>query len=209
MEEVLDFYAQPAQEGVVRLCMDERPCQLLDDVLTPIAMKPGSVEKQDFEYKRHGTCCLFLAYDLDKGVRYTQVYAQRTKKEYTLFMAYVLSHYEEEKEVHVVQDNLNTHNYGSFYENLPAESADAMRRKITFHYTPRHASWLNMAEIEFSVVSRQCMKRRIKDMATLEKEVEAWAKDRNTAQTKIHWSFTIDAARIVMKKHYNIVAPKN
>lgn len=208
MEDMLDHYSRPCAAGVIRLCMDERPCQLIDDILTPVPMQSGKPRKLDYEYKRMGTCCLFLAYDMDRGQRYTQVYMQRTKKEYALFMRYVLSHYGPDQRFEIVQDNLNTHNAGSFYEHLPLSEAVEMRRRINFRYTPKHASWLNMAEIEFSVVSRQCLDRRIGTLEKLEQEVEQWVRDRNEKAIRIHWSFTVDKAQQTLADHYKKITNK-
>ena len=210
MEAVLSLYSEPETEGVVRLCMDERPCQLLSDVLTPVAARPGKVKKVDYEYRREGTCVMFLAYDIDTGLRYTEVRERRTKKDYAEFMDRVLStHYREAKEVKLVQDNLNTHSKGSFYEHLPVERAGELSRLIDFVNTPKHGSWLNMAEIEFSAMSRQCLDRRIGSVAELQAEVDLWTCQRNTDGVKIHWSFTVDAARDKLAGRYKEVNPNN
>ncbi len=210
MEDVLSLYEQPEQEQLVRLCFDERPCQLLDEVLAPLPLKPGKSLRQDYEYERKGTACVLLAYDLDKGTRYVQVRERRTKKDYAEFMDWLVkAHYPHCEQFQLVQDNLNTHNASSFYEHLPIERAGELAGKIRFHYTPKHASWLNMAEIEFSALAKQCLDRSIKDIQTLEKEVLAWNKQRNEQQVKIHWSFTLKSARVTLASKYQKVNPVN
>ena len=166
-------------------------------------MQSGKPQKEDYEYDRQGTAVILLAYDIDTGQRYVQVRKQRTKKDYAQFMAWLLQeHYPAREQVELVQDNLNTHSYGSFYEHLPAEQARALAQRLTFHFTPKHGSWLNMAEIEFSVLVRQCLCRRIESIAKLEKEVLHWTENRNRQAAKIHWSFTIDTARHKLHRQF-------
>lgn len=205
MEDVLEVYNSPCKAGVRRLCIDERPCQLLGDVYCPIPMKPGSVKKLDCEYKRAGTCVAFLAYDMDSGERYVWINKTRTKKDYAIFIDWICTkeQYAQAKKIIVVQDNLNTHTFGSLYENLPLKRAAELRKKLEFHFTPKHGSWLNMAEIEFSALSRQCLDRRIPNMEMLAEEVYAWEKERNELKIQISWSFTVNMARKKMKRHYN------
>jgi hypothetical protein len=139
-----------------------------------------------------------------------QVRETRTKKDYAQFMDDLLKeHYGQVENVHLVQDNLNTHSMSSFYEHLPLQRAGELAQKIRFHFTPKHGSWLNMAEIEFSALTKQCLDRRIKDQDPLQKEVLAWAKERNEAKIKIHWSFTVDKARTTLKSKYEKVNPIN
>ena len=158
---------------------------------------------------------MLLAYDLDKGTRYVQVRERRTKKDYAQFMDWLVKeHYPHCQQVQLVQDNLNTHNASSFYEHLPAQRAGELASKIRFHYTPKHASWLNMAEIELSALAKQCLERRIKDFSTLEREVLAWkvlawSKQRNEQKVKIHWSFTVQTARVTLASKYQKVNPDN
>lgn len=203
MESVLRLYAEPPSEGVVRLCMDERPCQLLDEVMTPITAKPGKVKKEDCEYKREGTCCVFIAYDIDRGWRYTEVREQRTKRDYAQFIdELVRTYYGAAKKIKLVQDNLNTHTKGSFYEHLSTERAGRLNELIDFVYTPKHGSWLNMAEIEFSALSRQCLNRRISKVETMVEQTMAWTAQRNKEAVKICWSFSVHAAREKLDKQY-------
>lgn len=203
-------YEQQPKQELARICFDERPCQLLDEVLAPLPLQAGKPIRQDYEYERKGTACVLLAYDLDSGQRYLQVRQRRTKKDYAEFMDWLINtHYSHKEHLQVVQDNLNTHNVSSFYEHLPAHKAGAIADKMRFHYTPKHGSWLNMAEIEFSALAKQCLDRRIKDINTLEREVLAWSKQRNKAGIKIHWSFTVNTARITLASKYEKVNPDN
>lgn len=141
MEDVLLVYSQPTMPGRARICFDERPCQLLDDVIAALPVQPGKVAKEDNEYVRKGTCVVLLAYDLDTGKRYTQVRQQRTKADYAQFMDHIIStYYTEVEAIDLVQDNLNTHTYGSFYEHLPLARARLLSRKLVFHFTPKHGS---------------------------------------------------------------------
>jgi hypothetical protein len=210
MEAVLRLYSLPAEAGVARLCMDEQPCQLLSDVMTPLPASPGSVQKVDYEYKREGTCVVLLIYDIDQGRRYIQVREQRTKKDYAAFIDQVLGeHYTDAKAVKLVQDNLNTHKKGSFYEHLPKERAYELSELIEFVFTPKHGSWLNMAEIEFSALSRQCMDRRIGSIEALRAEVSPWTERRNQDGTRINWTFTVSKAREKLSNRYRKVNPEN
>jgi hypothetical protein len=210
MEDVLEVYEQPGQQACIRLCLDERPCQLLDEVISPLPMKEARPLRQDYEYERKGSCVVFMMYDIDKGVRYGKVSERRTKADYAAFVEEVLSqHYPRAAKVELVQDNLNTHKYGSFYEYLPVERASALRRLINFHYTPKHGSWLNMVEIEFSALCRQCLDRRIASLQELDEQMQAWIKERNEKQLKIHWSFTVKEARNKLAPKYAKLVPEN
>ena len=210
MEAVLDFYAQPINPQNPRLCFDERPCQLLADVLAPLPVQPGKVAKDDNEYVRKGTAVVLLAYDLDSGQRYVQVRQRRTKQDYAEFMHDLqLHHYPNAQQIHLLQDNLNTHQTGSFYDRFDAVTAHELSKQFVFHYTPKHASWLNMAEIEFAALSKQCLDRRIGNLETLEKEVQAWADARNREGVKINWLFDTPQARQKLKRHYVKVNPEN
>jgi len=210
MEDVLALYAQAPQLGIARICFDERPCQLLADVVAPLPMQPGKPARQDYEYTRQGTAVILLAYDIDTGQRYVQVRKQRTKQDYAQFMTWLAKeHYPHVERIELVQDNLNTHSYGSFYEHLPAQQARKLARKFTFHYTPKHGSWLNMAEIEFSVLARECLNRRIASIEELDKQVLIWGEQRNRKAFKIHWSFTVKTAREKLASQYNMVNQLN
>lgn len=210
MEGVLRLYSQEQQQGVVRLCMDERPCQLLSEVMVPLPPKAGTPKRIDNEYKREGTCVVLLAYDIDKGMRYTEVRQQRTKKDYAAFIDNIIrEHYSEASHVKLVQDNLNTHTKGSFYEHLPVQRAGELSGLIDFVYTPKHGSWLNVAEIEFSALARQCLDRRIGSREEMKTLTAKWTEQRNSEKVKIHWSFTVDKARDKLASRYAKVNDKN
>jgi hypothetical protein len=210
MENVLAVYNQESTPSRARLCFDERPCQLLDDVVAPLLVKPGKAAKEDNEYIRQGTGVVLLAYDLDKGIRYTQTRKQRTKADYAEFMHEIVTAYYADVEcIDLVQDNLNTHKYGSFYEHLPMAQARSLSRKLIFHYTPKHGSWLNVAEIEFSALARQCLNRRIGSLDELGRQVNLWTSERNERAVKVHWSFTVATAEDKLKRWYEQVNPAN
>lgn len=205
MEIVLDFYNTLPEEGVVRLSFDERPCQLLADKVEALPTQVGKTKKVDHEYERCGVSNILLAYDMDQGQRYLEARAQRTKADFARFwenLALVVLACA--RRIDVVLDNLNTHNYGSFYEHLPLEVAEQLRKKIRFVYTPKHGSWLNLSEIEFAALARQCLEgRRISTTEALDKEARAWAASRNAKGTKIYWSFTTAKARAKFQRHYD------
>ena len=202
-EDVLDVYAQPAEAGVVRLCFDERPCQLLDHVLTPIPPKLNATQKEHQEYVRKGVCNVLMVYNLDTGQRHLQLTTTKTKADYAHFLdALVQTHYPDAAKIKLVQDNYATHAYGAFYEHLPVKTA-RQRHTLEFHYTPKHSSWLNMAEIEFAALSRQCLDQRIGTQQRLEQEALAWQAKRNAAAIKVHWSFTTEKARDKLKNRYS------
>jgi hypothetical protein len=203
MEDVLHLYAQPYDPTHPLLCVAERPCQLLEDVLVPLPLQPGRPRREDHEYQRKGTCCLFLAFEPLTGRRFIEVRQQRTKVEYAHFLRAVLAeHYPQAEAIRLVQDNLNTHSPASFYDAFPAAEAFALARKLEPHYTPKKGSGLNMAEIELAALAKQCLDRRIGDRETLAKEVRAWERKRNALRATVRWSFTKDAAREKFRRHY-------
>ena len=203
MEDILDLYAQPAQAQTVRLCYDERPCQLIDHVLTPIPAKPGMSQKEHQEYLRNGVCNVLLAYNMDTGQRHIRVTDTKTKADYAHFMNWVGNELYPNQQIKLVQDNYSSHSYGAFYENLPFDAARNLKNQIEFHFTPKHGSWLNMAEMEFSALSRQCLNRRIASKEILESEVLIWQEKRNSNATKVNWSFTTAKAREKLKNRYD------
>lgn len=210
MEDILAVYNRPVDPKRARLCFDERPCQLLDDVIVGLPIKPGKVAKEDNEYVRQGTAVVLLAYDYDRGVRYTQTRKRRTKADYAEFVQQIVSaHYADIAFIDLVQDNLNTHKYGSFYEHLPLAQARVLSRKLVFHFTPKHGSWLNTAEIEFSALARQCLNRRIGSLDELDRQVNLWTAERNERAIKIHWSFTVASAEDKLNRWYVQVNPAN
>lgn len=205
MEQVLDTYEQPYDPRRPVICFDERPCQLLGDILMPIPMKPGRVERQDYHYKRNGTCVVLMAVEPLAGHRMVKVTEQKTKKDYAEFMKSLASRYSDAEKIILVQDNLNTHNPSSFYEVFDAPEAFALSQRFEMVYTPKKASWLNMAEIELSALSKQCLDRRIDQKRVLAKEVMAWSAKRNRLSTKITWHFTKTKAREKLDKVYQTI----
>lgn len=205
MEQVLDIYEQPYDPRRPVVCFDERPCQLLGEVLMPLPMKPGHVERQDYHYKRNGTAVVLMAVEPLAGQRIVKVTKRRTKEDYAEFMKELSLHYADADKIVLVQDNLNTHNPSSFYEVFDAPEAFALSQRFEMVYTPKKASWLNMAEIELSALSKQCLDRRIAQRRILTKEVIAWVAKRNRLQTKITWHFTKSKAREKLSKAYDII----
>ncbi len=203
MEHILHLYHLPYNEEEPIICFDERPCQLLGEVLVPLPMKPGRVKKQHYGYKRNGTCCVLAAFEPLKGTRFIQVYEKRTKIEYAQFMKCLIQQYPNAKRIHIIQDNLSTHTKGAFYKAFCPQIAFKMAHKIQFHFTPVKASWLNMVEIELSVLARRCLNRRIPSMELLTKEVEQLVKERNKARASVSWQFTVNDARTKFKKQYS------
>ena len=203
MEDVLDLYEQPYDPKHPVICFDERPCQLIGDAIIPIPIKPGSPKKEHYEYIRNGTCCVFLAFEPLAGKRLICVKERRTMVDYADFMRLLADQYPEAETILLVQDNLNTHTAGSFYNALPPDDAFQLARRFEYHYTPKKGSWLNMAEIELSALSKQCLDRRIADMKRLIDEVSAWEKERNAIGATVRWRFNKDNARVKLQRHYS------
>lgn len=208
MENVLEIYHLPYDKKRPVICLDEMPVQLLGEKIPPLAMKPGKERKFDSEYKRNGVVSVFLAFEPLTGKRLVKVYPQRTKADYCRFQQEVVKFWAAAEVIVEVQDNLNTHNTSSFYENLPACEARELTKRFDFHYTPKKASWLNMAEMEFSALSRQCLSRRIPDIETLSRELESVVKERNKSAVKFKWQFTVENAREKLSRHYEKVILK-
>ena len=203
MEDILELYEQPYDRRRPVICFDERPCQLLGDVLMPIPMKPGRATRHDYEYERKGTCCILLAFEPLRGWRFVQVRQQRTALDYAAFMQeLVTTYYPAVDRIQLVQDNLNTHPPGAFSHALASQEAFEWAQKFTLHYTPIKGSWRNMAEIELSALARQCLDRRIGDMETLAKEAIIWSSNRNKARKTARWKFTKNDARRKLQKKY-------
>lgn len=209
MEEVLHLYSLPYDKARPVVCFDERPCVLHGEVVEPLEMKPGQPRREDYEYKRRGTCCLFVAVEPLTGFRMVEVYERRTAEDYTRFMQRLAAHYREAERIHLVQDNLNTHTAASFYKHLPAGEAFALARRFEPRYTPKKGSWLNMAELELSALVRQCLGRRIGDRAAMASEIGQLVKERNEAGARINWQFTSVVAREKLQRHYRKVCHKN
>ena len=203
MEDVLDLYAEPYDPKRPIICIDEINKQLISEVQEPIAIKPGQPAKYDYQYRREGVCNLFMFFEPLTGWREVIVRERRTKEDWVLCIKQVLEeHFGEVEVVRLVQDNLNTHNPAAFYEVFEPVAAKRLLDRLEFHYTPKHASWLNMAEIELSVLSRQCLKQRIPTVQHLQTEVNAWVKQRNKSCRTVDWHFTTVNARIKLKQLY-------
>ena len=209
MERLLWLYALPYDPHYPVICFDERPCFLIGEVVDAQAMQARRVAREHYAYTKHGSCALLGAIEPLTGTRVAAVYRQRTKKEYAQFMKELAARYPDARKIRVVQDNLNTHNASSFYENFPAAEAFALAQRFEFYYTPKSGSWLNMIEIEFSALARQCLKRRIPTQERLAKEVLAIVKERSDKQIKINWQFSIEAARTKFNRHYHHVNAGN
>jgi DDE superfamily endonuclease len=203
MEDVLDLYEQPYDPKRPVICFDERPCQLIDDAIIPILIKPGSSKKEHYEYVRNGTCCIFLAFEPHAGKRMIRVKERRTKADYADFMKTLANQYPDAETIMLVQDNLNTHTAGSFYETLPPAEAFELAKRFEYHFTPKKGSWLNMAEIELSALSKQCLDRRIPNIEMLAGEVSAWEHERNAVRATVRWKFNKCNAREKLQRHYS------
>jgi hypothetical protein len=203
MEDVLDVYQRPYNPKRPQVCMDETSKQLLSDVHPPIPAKPGQCERFDYEYEREGVANLFMFVEPMVGQRHIKVTDRRTKIDWALAMQELSDvHYPEAELIVIVLDNLNTHSPASFYEAFAPEEAHRLANRFEFHYTPKHGSWLNMAEIEFSALGRQCLARRIPDKTCLTTEVSIWEKERNGSVVKVLWRFTTADARIKLAHLY-------
>jgi hypothetical protein len=206
MEDVLEVYTQPYDPNRPQVCMDETNKQLLSDVREPLPSQPGQAQRVDYEYQREGVADLFMFFEPLAGKRFVNVTDQRTRKDWAQVMKELADeHYPQAEKIVIVMDNLNTHSPASFYETFAPEEARRLANRFEFHYTPKHGSWLNMAEIELGVLIRQCLSRRIADKETLEKEVNAWQKDRNAKVVKVDWRFTTPDARIKLKHLYPVI----
>ena len=191
------------------VCFDERPCFLIGDTVEPLEMKPGKVAKENYSYTKHGSCSILAAIEPKTGKRLVHVRKKRRKKEFAKFMKSLAKKYPNAVEIIVILDNLNTHDFSAFYEEFSKEEAHELVKRFRFIFTPKNASWLNMIEIEFSVLSRQCLNRRISSMITLANEVFAFFKEREDKAIKINWQFTIQTARHKLNRHYSRINPIN
>ena len=202
MEDILHQYSLPYNPKRPVVVFDERPCFLIGDVIQPIPMESGSPKLEHYEYEKHGCCTVFLAFEPLTGRRWVKVFRQRSGLEYTLFMQYLSQKFKGVEQIVLVQDNLSTHSTGSFYAHLKPSVALRLAQRFEFHFTPIKSSWLNMAELELSVLSRQCLKRRIPSMEFLEREVNAWVKARNKARVMVKWQFSVELARVKFSAKY-------
>lgn len=203
MEDVLEVYSRPYDPLKPVICMDEMNKQCIKEVRNPILASQGKSERYDSEYERNGSINIFLSSEPLKGIRFTQVTERRTKIDWALFIRELIdTQYQDAQKVVLVLDNLNTHTVGSLYEAFVPEEARRLASKLEIHYTPKHGSWLNMAEIELSVMSGQCLNRRIPDKETYKKEIQTWENTRNNQQIGVDWHFTTNKARNKLKRLY-------
>ena len=203
MYDVLDLYEEPYDPQNPVIGLDEKPKQLLEDKRKAIPMTPGHIEKYDNEYIRRGNATIFMAVEFKAGKRTTRVTSRRTKKDFAKFVKHLVDKvYPDAERLRLVVDNLNTHNKTAFYEVYDEEEAERILDKIEFHYTPKHASWLNVAEVEIGVMDAECTRRRIPDKDLLRQEVMAWERKRNNQKKKIDWKFTKRKADEKLSKYY-------
>lgn len=182
--------------------MDESPRQLIDEVKTPVPSSPGQLARHDYEYKRCGTCNIFMGNEPLAGTRMVEVTARKTKRDWAFFVEKIASRYEDAEKITLVMDNLNTHAPGSLYEAFVPEKAKALWDRFEFVFTPKHGSWLNMAEIELNVLIGQCLNRRIAEVEVMRSEVKAWESARNGMKAGVNWQFTTEDARTKLKRLY-------
>jgi transposase len=203
MEDILDVFERPYDPRFPQVCMDETSKQLVGETRTPLPAQPGRPARIDYEYERHGVRNLFLFVEPLRGWRHVRVTERRTKQDWAHAIQELVDvHYPEAERIVLVLDNLNTHVGSALYETFPPAEARRLLRRLELHYTPAHGSWLNMAEIEFSALGRQCLNRRIPDEDSLSEEVAAWESARNRQQTTITWRFTTQDARIKLHRLY-------
>lgn len=204
MEDVLELYAEPYDPQRPVVCFDERPYQMVSEVRRPLPVRPRQRTRYDYEYRREGTVNLFLHFEPLRGWRHVEVTPRRTSQDFAHQMkALVDLHFPAAHEIRVVLDNLSTHTPWALYEAFEAAEARRLVRKLDFHYTPKHGSWLNMAEIEFSILTRQCLDRRIPDPKTLRRAITPWERERNRNEAKVDWRFRVTDARSTLKRLYS------
>jgi hypothetical protein len=207
MEDVLDVYHRPYDPRFPQICMDEGSRQLLGEVREPIPMEPGKPKREDYEYEREGVFNIFTACEPLTGKYFFKVTSSRTKEDWAYFMRDLIDiHYKDAEKLILVMDNLNTHGPGSFYKVFPAAEARRLSKKLEIHYTPKHGSWLNIAEIALSILARQCLSTRISSIEKAKDEVRSWLEKRNQAHIAVNWRFTAEDARIKLKRLYPVMA---
>jgi hypothetical protein len=203
MEDVLQVYQRPYDPDFPVVCLDEASKQLIGEVAPTAPAAPGKPARIDYEYVRNGTCNLFMMCEPLRGWRHVRVTERRTRKDWAFCIKELCDvHYPHAQKIILVEDNLNTHNGTSLYETFPPDEARRLLDRLEFHSTPKHGSWLDMAEAELSILHRQCLDRRIDNAAEVARQVEAWETDRNERQCHIHWTFTIAMARVKLEKLY-------
>ena len=209
MEDVLDVYTRPYNPNKPVVCLDETSKQLVKEIKVPLPVKPGHGKYYDYEYERNGVRNLFILSEPLVGWRHVEVTEQRTKKDYAKILKYLVDErYPEAEIIIIVQDNLNIHTPNALYQTFPPEEAKRILKKIEFHYTPKHGSWLNIAEIELSVLTGQCLDKRLGDEESLKLEVACWEEQRNIKGTQVNWRFTTEDARIKLKRLYPLIEDK-
>jgi hypothetical protein len=209
MEEVLHLYSLPYNAERPVICFDEQPVQLVGEVVEPLPLQPGQIVRFDYEYERAGVASLLVAFEPLTGQRLVETSRRRTKADYCRFLQAVAAQWTGAEKIVLVQDNLNTHNTSSFYENLSAAAAFTLAQQFEMHYTPKKGSWLNIAELELSALSRICLGRRLASLEKLDHEIQALVKERNEQQCKVRWQFSLAQAREKLKRHYEKVKPNN
>jgi transposase len=203
MEDVLEVYARPYDPKRPQVCFDEGGKQLIGEVRPPLPMRPGTPRREDYEYERNGTANLFMVFEPLAGVRRVEVTQRRTNQDFARMIRRLVEEwYPQAEKIVLVLDNLSTHTPAALYEAFEPAEARRLVEKLEWHYTPKHGSWLNVAEMELSVLARQCLDRRIPDEETLRREVAAWEQQRNAAVVKVDWQFTTEDARIKLKRLY-------
>jgi transposase len=203
MEETLDLYAEPFDPKRPVVCTDERPCQLLGHVLEPLPMQPGRARRVDHEYERKGTCNLFIAFQPLQGWRHLKLTERRTRADFAYWLKELADvHFPDADVIQLVLDNLNTHSLGTLYDVFDPAEAHRIARKFELHFTPKHGSWLNMAELEFSILVRQCLKQRIPSIEAMHVLLDAWQLQRNAHHSTIHWRFSVSDARTRLSSLY-------
>lgn len=202
MEQVLDVYKRPYDPQYPVVCMDESPRQLIGETRIPVPATPGMVARYDYEYERFGVCNIFMAVEPLHGQRLVRIRERKTKQDWACFLQEVAEAYPHARRIVLVMDNLNTHGPGSLYETFDPSTAKAVWDRFEFVYTPKHGSWLNMAEIELNVIIRQCLNRRIKTIDEMRFQVSAWEHSRNNKDATINWQFSTQDARIKLKRLY-------
>lgn len=202
MEHLLDVYKRPYDPRFPVVCMDESPKQLIRELREPAAMRPGEAARYDYEYQRCGVCNVFMSNEPLAGKRMVSIIQTKTKTDWALFVKQIADQWPQAEKITLVMDNLNTHTPGALYEAFPAPQARALLQRFEFVYTPKHGSWLNMAEIELRVLTGQCLNRRIDTVDKVIKQTEAWQQARNNLNATINWQFTTEDARIKLKRLY-------
>lgn len=205
MEDILLLYRRAPNPKRPRIAIDERPCILLGNTIEPLPMKPGAVIREDYQYERHGVANVLLAYNIDTGERFVHIRRHRRAQEYAVFMKHLAEQYPDAEVLEIVQDNLNTHTAASFYKTFDAATALWLAQRFVVHYTPKHASWLNIAEIEFSAFARQCANQRWRSLNAFVDGAIQYFQARNKENIKVDWQFSPERARDKFQRQYQTI----